>query len=206
MLDQDAIQYFKQYFSRRLPQYDWDFLREQVFCQFLVNHWQDITRSKGQFLEKFVEGLSMRDMAVVAGFLGKSPRGAVLIAGDELGFVRSRYPKASILCYSEESVHDAKEAGHPSVQLLQGFTPQQGSYDRIVLLGFMDELKRRSLVQEIGLYLRKLLEALSPKGRLLVSDRILYQDDFVCQFVALGAEVDTLSRNGQDDFSLVIAP
>ncbi|MBW7875344.1 MAG: hypothetical protein H3C47_05090 [Candidatus Cloacimonetes bacterium] len=206
MLDQDAIQYFKQYFSRRLPQYDWDFLREQVFCQFLVNNWQEITRSKGQFLEKFVESLSMRDMAVVAGFLGKSPRGAVLIAGDELGFVRSRYSKAHILCYSEESAQDAKEANHSTVYLLKDFTPQQGCYDRIVLLGFMDELKRRSLVQEIGLYLRRLLEALSPKGRLLVSDRILYQDDFVCQFVALGAEVDTLSRNGQDDFSLIIAP
>ena len=70
----------------------------------------------------------------------------------------------------------------------------------------MEQLQRTGTVRNLGLCLKKLLELCSPKGSILIVDRRRVQDDFVCQFVSLGAEIEDLEQLGEDDFRLLVRP
>jgi hypothetical protein len=146
----------------------------------------------------------MSELCAVRDFFGKKP-GDCLVIGDELGIIKSEFPKSVFVSYSEESVFESGESVK-DFGSLDDLSWGDKKYNRIVFLNMMDALIHKQQVQFLRKYLQTAYNALKKTGEILILDRRQYQDDFICQYVMLGAEIGSVSAYGKNHLLLRVLP
>lgn len=206
MFDKDTIAFLRDRFEASLKPHGWDVYGEQLFCDFLLKNGKQILRHGTDSIRERLKVLSSPEVRLGQEYLAKRDSRECLIAGDEFGFLRRYVEDCRFLFYSKESCQVAEKHGIKKPICLDEFSSVECKFETIVILQLMAELKERERVREIGPVLRTFFSRLSDKGELVISDKTLYQDDFVTHFVSMGAEIASIEQYGELDFFLCIRP
>jgi len=206
MFDKDTVTFLKSKFEDSLKPHGWETYGEQLFCDFLLRNGKQILRHGTGPIRERLKGLQSPEARLGKEYLSKRKSKQCLIAGDEFGFLKNHVNGCQYLFYTSESCESAQKQGIKEPICLDDFSPDGLKFETIVILQLMGELKERGRVREIGPILKLFYSRLSDKGELVISDKTLYQDDFVTHFVSMGAEIASIEHYGEMDFFLRIRP
>lgn len=189
-----------------MPGLDWEKLKEEVFCRFLFTNASHILREGRPFLEKLPNLADPTEFGLVDSFLQEAKKkDRILIIGDEFGLCCNRFPEAAFVFGMQQSADFAVSEGIKEVALLDDASWGGEVFQRIVILNLMSCLINRGWVSRLRFFLERVYQLAGRKGRILIFDKNEYQDDFVCQFVDIGAEVEAIESTRRS-FLLRILP
>ena len=206
MFDKETITFLRDRFEKSLKPHGWETYGEQLFCDFLLRNGKQILRKGIGPVKERLKGLQYAESRLGKEYLKNRNAKKCLIAGDEFGFLSQLVPGGTHLFYSKDSCESAKDQGIKNPLCLEELSPDELKFETVVILQLMGELKEREKVREIGTILKKFYSCMSSEGELVISDRTLYQDDFVTHFVSIGAEIASIEHYGEMDFFLRIRP
>lgn len=206
MFDKDTITFLRHKFEDSLKPHGWEVYGEQLFCDFLLKNGKQILRHGTGPIRERLKVLSSPEVRLGQEYLSKRDPENCLIAGDDFGFLRKYVDDCHFLYYSDESCRVAEKQGVKKPLCLNNFSSDGYKFETIVILQLMAELKESERVREIGPILKTFFSSLSAKGELVISDKTLYQDDFVTHFVSMGAEIASIEQYGEMDFFLCVRP
>jgi hypothetical protein len=205
MFDKETVKVLKEQFSSSIGKHSWPSLGEQLLCQFLIQNKNEIYKSGVPFLEGVIKSFEINSLKAVSSFMKASQKNS-LILGDELDLLSAKFSGAEFVYYGMEIYNHKKQDNKEAVFLLDDGDFDQTKRDVIVIIGLMDFLREGTRVHNLPLVLKTCFGLLEKKGKILILDKIIYQDDFLCHFVSMNAEIESIDRYGQNDFSLIINP
>ncbi|MCJ8346866.1 hypothetical protein MJH12_15090 [bacterium] len=205
MFDKETIKVLKEQFSSSIVKHTWQGLGEQLLCQFLIQNKNEIYRCGAPFLEDVVKSFEINSLKAVSSFIKSNQKGS-LILGDELDLLSKKFSKSDFVYYGVEIFNHRKKLDESSAYLLDDGDFDQEKRDVIIIIGLMDFLRDGTRVHNLPLILQTCYKLLNKNGKILILDKIIYQDDFLCHFVSMDAEIESIDRYGQNDFSLIINP
>jgi hypothetical protein len=206
MLDKKTSKALRARFEHCLGEWDWKFVADQLLDQYLARNCRDLQSDGPAMLRQDIESFEMLEVQLAGNFFGKKSADCLVI-GDDLGIVRGTASGAKSVLYEKESIAFFNSQGMENAALLDDLDGWgKEKYRRILFLYPMEALMNVQNVQNLRTYLKTAYDALGNRGRIMILDRIQYQDDFVCQYVDLGAEIETVERYGKNSFILVVAP
>ncbi|PCJ21239.1 MAG: hypothetical protein COB02_01250 [Candidatus Cloacimonadota bacterium] len=205
MFDKETIKVLKEQFGANLGKQSWQELGEQLLCQFLIQNKNEIYRAGAPFLDNLLKRFEINSLKAVSAFIKPSQK-KCLIFGDELNLLSKKFSKSEFVYYGLETYNYKKK-----INITKSYLLDEGDFDKtkcdvIIILGLMDFLREGTRVHNLPLILKTCFGLLNKNGKILILDKIIYQDDFLCHFVSMNAEIESIDRYGQNDFSLIINP
>lgn len=200
------LPYLQKRFAKQLEGLDQEKLKEELYCRFLLTNANHILREGSIFLEK-LPGLSdPAELRSIEQFLqGAKKKEKLLLIGDEMGLFCQAFSDAAFVFYQQQSIDFAVSEGIKEAAFLDDANWGGESFQRIAVLNLMGGLISRASVAKLRFFLEKVYNLAGRKGRILIFDKNEYQDDFVCQCVDIGAEIEALETTCRS-FILRILP